>query len=304
MSPDERITTATREGPGERVDVPPEAARASGRSRLHRFLRDPTALLGLLILVVLALLALLAPWIAPHDPAEQDVLNRFAGPGGAHPLGTDHLGRDELSRLLYAGRASLLTALALGTGILLIGTAVGLLAGFAGGWVDGLIMRLVDVLLAFPNFLLVLVLVGVLGPGLVNLAVAFLAAGWVGYARVVRGLVLAARRRPYIEAAQALGFGAGRVALRHLLPNVVAPVVVLWTLRTGQLLLALAALSFLGLGVQPPTPEWGAMLNEARDAFARAPLLMIYPGIVITLAGLGFNLLGDGFRDVLDPTLR
>ena len=178
-----------------------------------------------------------------------------------------------------------------------------LLAGFAGGKVDDLIMRVVDVLLAFPDFLLVLVVVGALGPGLVNLAIGFLVAGWVGYARVVRGLVLTARHQPYIEAAQALGFASRRVAIRHLLPNVLAPVVVLWTLRTGRLLLALAALSFLGLGVQPPTPEWGAMLNEARDAFARAPQLMIYPGVLITVAGLGFNLLGDGLRDVLDPRL-
>ncbi len=274
-------------------------------SLLRRLVRDRTALLGLLILLTLGSLAVLAPWIAPYDPAAQDVLNRYAPASSAHPLGTDHLGRDELSRLLYGARVSLLTALALGTGILLIGTAVGLLAGFAGGRIDGLIMRLVDVLLAFPGFLLVLVVVAALGPGLVNLAIAFLiAGGWVGYARLVRGLVLSAKQRPYIEAARALGFSSWRVALRHLLPNVFAPVVVLWTLRTGQLLLALAALSFLGLGAQPPTAEWGAMLNEARDAFARAPQLMIYPGVAITLAGLGFNLLGDGFRDVLDPTLR
>ncbi|MPZ65787.1 MAG: ABC transporter permease subunit [Pseudonocardiaceae bacterium] len=282
-------------------DAPPAALRPS---LLRQLLGDRTALLGLLILVVLGLLALLAPWLSPHDPIAQDVLNRFAPPSAAHPLGTDHLGRDELSRLLHGGRTSLLTAVALGTAILLIGTAVGLVSGFAGGKVDGLIMRVIDVLLAFPNFLLVLVVVGALGPGMVNLAVAFLVAGWVGYARVVRGLVLVARHQPYVEAAHALGFGSGRIAIRHLLPNVYAPVMVLWTLRTGQLLLAFAALSFLGLGVQPPTAEWGAMLNEAREAFVRAPQLMIYPGIVITVAALGFNLLGDGLRDVLDPKLR
>lgn len=298
--------TATRDRTGspERVELQDAALLVPKRSLIRQLVRDRTALLGLVILVVLGVLALLAPWIAPHDPAAQDVLHRFAPRSAAHPLGTDHLGRDELSRLLHGGRVSLLTSLALGAGILLIGTVVGTVAGFAGGKVDGAIMRAVDVLLAFPNFLLVLVVVGALGPGMVNLAIAFLVAGWVGYARIVRGLVLAAKQQPYIEAAQALGFASTRVAVRHLLPNVFAPVIVLWTLRTGQLLLSLAALSFLGLGVQPPTPEWGAMLNEARDALARAPRLMVYPGVLITVAGLGFNLLGDGLRDVLDPRLR
>lgn len=296
--------TSDRISPGERLELQDAALLVPRGSLLRQLVRDRTALLGLLILLVLGVSALLAPWIAPHDPAAQDVLNRFAPPTATHPLGTDHLGRDELSRLLHGGRVSLLTSLALGAGILLIGTAVGTLAGFTGGKVDGLIMRVVDVLLAFPTLLLVLVVVGALGPGIVNLAIAFLLAGWVDYARVVRGLVLTARQQPYIEAAQALGFTSRRLAIRHLLPNVFAPVVVLWTLRTGQLLLALAALSFLGLGVTPPTAEWGAMLNEARDALARAPWLMIYPGVVITLAALGFNLLGDGLRDVLDPRLR
>jgi len=301
-------TSAARDLTGShergRTDLAGAALWAPKRRLLCQLVRDRTALLGLVIVMVLGALALLAPWIAPHDPTAQDVLDRFALPSAAHPLGTDHLGRDEFSRLLYGGRVSLLTSLALGTGILLIGTAVGTLAGFAGGKVDGLVMRVVDVLLAFPNLLLVLVVVGALGPGMANLAAAFLAAGWVSYARIVRGLVLAAKQQPYIEAARALGLGPLRVAVRHLLPNVVAPVVVLWTLRTGQLLLALAALSFLGLGVQPPTPEWGAMLNEARDALARAPRLMVYPGVLITVAALGFNLLGDGLRDVLDPRLR
>lgn len=271
------------------------------RSLVHQLVRDRTALMGLMILAVLGGLALLAPLVAPHDPAAQDVLDRYAAPSLEHPLGTDQLGRDELSRLLYGGRTSLLTSIALGAGILVIGLAVGTVSGFAGGIIDGAVMRVIDVLLAFPNFLLVLVVVGALGPGLVNLSIAFLVAGWVGYARVVRGLVLAAKERPFVEAARALGFRPRRVALGHVLPNVLAPVIVLWTLRTGQLLLALAALSFLGLGVQPPTPEWGAMLNDARDSLAQAPMLMVYPGALITIAALGFNLLGDGLRDVLDP---
>lgn len=295
---------------------PPDLARAwdatprgptpgrGPRPLLRRLLADRTALFGLVILGVLGLAALLAPWIAPHDPAAQDVLDRYAGPSLSHPLGTDELGRDELSRLMHGGRTSLLTALALGAAILAVGVVVGTVSGFAGGLVDSMVMRVVDVLLAFPNFLLVLVLVGVLGPGLFNLAVAFLVAGWVGYARVVRGLVLSAREQPYVDAARALGLRPRRIMVRHVLPNVLAPVIVLWTLRTGSLLLALAALSFLGLGVQPPTAEWGAMLNTARDSLADAPQLMVYPGVMITLAALGFNLVGDGLRDALDPSLR
>ncbi|MGH9182356.1 MAG: ABC transporter permease [Acidimicrobiales bacterium] len=276
----------------------------SEASLSRRLVRDRTALIGLVILLALAGLSLLAPWVATSDPAAQDVLSKHQGPSAEHWLGTDELGRDELSRLLHGGRASLLAALGLGFAILVIGVVVGTCAGFIGGWFDAGIMRVVDVLLAFPNFLLVLVVVGALGPGLVNLGIAFAVAGWVGYARVVRGLVLSAKERPYVEAARALGFRPWRVTLRHVLPHVLAPVIVLWTLRTGQLLLAFAALSFLGLGVQPPTAEWGAMLNSARDSLAVAPLLMVYPGALITLAALGFNLLGDGLRDVLDPTLR
>lgn len=279
-------------------------AVASSRPLLHRLVRDPTAMLGLVILGIFLVLAVAAPWVAPHDPAAQDVLNRYAGPSAEHLLGTDHLGRDVLSRLLFGARLSLGTSVLLGSAVLVIGVAVGTLAGFAGGLIDGIIMRVVDVLLAMPNFLLVLVIVGALGPGLFNLAIAFTVAGWVGYARIVRGLILSVRERPFVESARAMGLRRRRVVGRHVLPSVLGPVAVLWTLRTGQLLLALAAFSFLGLGVQPPAAEWGAMLNEARDSLAQAPRLMVYPGTLITVAALGFNLVGDGIRDALDPTLR
>lgn len=266
-----------------------------------RLLRDPTATIGLVLVALLVAASALAPVLSPHDPADQDVLNKHAPLSATHPLGTDQLGRDELSRLLHGGRNSLLTAVLLGTAVLAIGVLVGTVSGYAGGRIDSWIMRVVDVMLAFPNFLLVLVVVGALGPGLWNLGVAFLLAGWVGYARVVRGLVLAARERPSVESARALGFNNWRIATRHVLPEVMGPIVVLWTVRTGQLLLSLAALSFLGLGVQPPGSEWGAMLNSARDSLAVNPALMVWPGLAITLAALGFNLLGDGLRDVLDP---
>jgi peptide/nickel transport system permease protein len=274
------------------------------RPLLAELARDRTALAGLVVLVTVFAVALAAPVIAPHDPNVQDVANRYAPSSLDHPLGTDNLGRDELSRLLHGARISLFTALGIGIAILTIGMAVGLLAGFAGGAVDGLLMRIVDVLLAFPSILLALAVTGMLGPGLLHLAIAMIAVWWVDYARLARGLVLSVKERPFVESARALGLPAYRVTLRHVLPNIVSPVVVLATLQTGRVLLALAALSFLGLGVAPPTPEWGAMLNEGQNYLARAPQLMVYPGLAITITALGFNLLGDGLRDVLDPTLR
>ncbi len=280
-------------------DVPPPRG-----SLLRRLAADRTALVGLAILVVLFAVALAAPLVAPHDPAAQDVTNRYAAPSWSHPLGTDSLGRDELSRLVYGARVSLLTAVVIGAIIISVGTAIGTLAGFTGGVVDGAIMRVVDVLLALPSLLLALAVVGFLGPSLVHLAVAMVAVWWVDYARLTRGLVLSVKERPYVEAAHGLGLPGWRVAGRHVLPNLIGPVIVLGTVRTGSILLALAALSFLGLGVSPPTAEWGAMLNDAKDSLAVAPELMLYPGLAITLAALGFNLVGDGLRDVLDPTLR
>ncbi|HWC25888.1 MAG TPA: ABC transporter permease subunit [Solirubrobacteraceae bacterium] len=287
------------------VDLGPgtPALGASG-SLLRRLVRDRTAAVGLLILAVLVVAALAAPLLTPYDPDVQNTSERFASPSLAHPLGTDHLGRDELTRVLYGARVSLLTTLAIGTTILLIGTVVGLVSGFLGGLVDGLIMRVVDVLLAFPALLLALAVTGFLGPGLLNLALAMTSIWWVEYARIVRGQVLGIKERPYVESARALGLPRRTVALRHVLPNLIGPVVVLATLQSGRLLLSLAALSFLGLGVSPPTAEWGAMLNEARAYLAVEPELMLYPGLAITIAGLGFNLLGDGLRDVLDPSLR
>jgi ABC-type dipeptide/oligopeptide/nickel transport system permease subunit len=285
----------------ERLDAPGLLPR---RSLLRELARDRTALAGLVILVTVFGLALAAPLVAPYDPNTQDVANRYAPRSSDHLLGTDNLGRDELSRLLHGARISLFTALGIGMAILAIGMAVGMLAGFAGGLVDGLLMRVVDVLLAFPSLLLALAVTGMLGPGLLHLAMAMIAVWWVDYARLARGLVLSIKERPFVESARALGLPSHRVVLRHVLPNIVSPVVVLATLQTGRVLLALAALSFLGLGVSPPTPEWGAMLNEGQNYLARAPQLMVYPGLAITVTALGFNLLGDGLRDVLDPTLR
>jgi peptide/nickel transport system permease protein len=294
--------TATAAVEAARIEAP--AALLPKRSLLRELLRDRTALLGLVILVVVFGAAVAAPLVATHNPVDQDVANRYAPMSGEHLLGTDNLGRDQFSRLVYAARYSLLTALAVGIAILAIGIAVGTLSGFVGGFLDGLLMRIVDVFWTIPPLLLALVVAGVLGPSLFNLAVALTVVYWMSYARVTRGLVLSTKERPFVESARALGLPPHRVAIRHVLPNIIAPVIVLGTLETGRILLALAALSFLGLGIQPPTPEWGAMLNEGKDYLASAPQLMLYPGLAITITALGFNLLGDGLRDVLDPTLK
>jgi ABC-type dipeptide/oligopeptide/nickel transport system permease subunit len=270
----------------------------------RQLVRDRTALTGLVIIAIVVIVALAAPLIAPHDPDLQDVANRLQGPSLQHPLGTDNLGRDELSRIIYGSRVSVLTTLAVGIAILTIGIVVGIVSGLAGGLVDGLVMRIVDVLLAFPSFLLALAVAGTLGPGLLHLALAMTAVWWVEYARLVRGLVLGVKELPFVEAARALGCSRTRIALRHVLPNVAPPVIVLATLQTSRLLLSLASLSFLGLGVGPPTAEWGSMLNDGKDFLATSPELMLWPGLAITITALGLNLLGDGLRDVLDPNLR
>ena len=260
--------------------------------------------LGLLIIIGFALIGLIGPWLAPHDPAAIDPAHSFAAPSWQHPLGTDNLGRCLLSRLLYGTSLSLGTAVVATLIITTIGVTIGAVSGYYGGWLDGLLMRLVDILLAFPSLIIALAIVGTLGAGIVNAIIGLVCVWWVGYARILRGMVLASRAQPYVEAAHALGAGHGRILWRHILPNVVSPVIVLVTLELGQLILALAGLNFLGLGAQPPTPEWGSMLNAGRPFLQTAPQLMIYPGVTIAIVVLGFNLLGDSLRDLLDPYLR
>lgn len=270
---------------------------------LRRLLRDHLAVTGLLIVGVLAVVAVTAPWLGPHDPTAVQPALRLAGPSFEHPLGTDALGRDLLSRLLVGARWSLGTAALATVSVVLIGVAVGLVSGYYGGVIDAIAMRVVDALLAFPTLLLTLAIVGTIGPGLRGVFLGLVAVAWADYARVVRGSVLAVREREYVEAARAAGATDRRLLLRHVLPGVLSPVMVLATLEMGQLVLALSGLSFLGLGAQPPTPEWGAMLNDGRTYFLTAPGLMLYPGIAISVAVLGLNLLGDGLRDVLDPRM-
>ena len=291
----------------ERHSVPLEIGAAEGVARpgslLRQLLGDRLARTGLLIVSVFALAALFAPLLAPHDPLAIDPLNRLADPSRLHPLGTDQLGRDTLSRVLFGARWSLGTAAAATVVVIAIGVFVGTLAGYYGGRLDALLMWVVDVLLAFPSLILYLAIVGTLGPGLRNVMIALIALSWVAYARVVRGLVLSMRERGFVRASRLLGAGDRRLMFRHILPNVVPPVVILASLQMGGLIIALAALGFFGLGVQPPTPEWGTMVNESRLFLQTAPALMIWPGLAISLTVIGFNLLGDGLRDVLDPRL-
>lgn len=281
--------------------APPRARRVQLVAGLAR---DPTTLVGLVLISTLTAAALLAPVLAPHDPDAVDVVRRFAAPSAEFPLGTDHLGRDVLSRLLFGARVSIGATLFVTFWISLIGVVLGMVAGYFGGLLDTCISRVIDVLLALPPFLLALAVTGVLGPGLGNLILAITLVWWASYARVVRGVVIAERSKAYVEAAQAHGTSHARILWRHLLPNIAGPVVVLTTLDLGAVLLGLSGLSFLGLGVKPPTPEWGAMLSEGKTYVGLAPNMMLFPGAAIFLMVLGFNLVGDGLRDMLDPRTR
>lgn len=280
---------------------PVSGALHTGRPAWSRLVRDRTALAGLVVVVLLVAAALLAPWLAPHDPDAVDIVHKLAGPTRRHLLGTDELGRDVLSRLLFGGRVSLATTFSVAVAISLIGLIVGTVAGYRGGVADAAISRVIDVMLSLPSFLLALAITAALGPGLSHVLLAATIAWWASHARVVRAAVLAEREKPYIESARALGTKERQILLRHVLPNIIGPLIVMTTLELGAVLLGLTAFSFLGLGVQQPTAEWGAMLNEARGYLGSAPHLMLGPGACIFLVVLGCNLLGDGLRDAIDP---
>ena len=272
-----------------------------GQRILRRFLRDRSAMIGVIIVLLVVLAALLAPWLARHDPTLTDFRNPFASPSRSHLFGTDNLGRDEFSRILHGARLSLGMAVTASLGITLVGVALGLVAGLYGRMVATTIMRVADVFLALPTLILALVVVGLLGQGLRNLIITIVIVGWPSYARIVRGMTLQLRERGFVEAARALGASRPRIVLRHVLPNLVGPIVVLSTLDMGRVLLAVSGLSFLGFGISPPTPEWGAMLSDAKTFLDQAPQLLVWPGLAITVMVLAFNLTGDGLRDMLDP---
>jgi peptide/nickel transport system permease protein len=280
------------------------AAPRSGPRVWQRLLRNPSALVGGSVLLVIVLIALAAPLISPYDPIKSNQRLSLAPPSVDHLMGTDRLGRDILSRVIWAGQVSLpigLVSVAIGV---LVGVSLGLLAGYYGGWLDAVSMRFVDLLLAFPSILLALAIIAVLGSSLTNLMIAVGIAAIPDYVRITRGAVLSVKQREFVLAARVVGCRGPGIMLRHILPNVVAPLIVLATLGTAAAIITASALSFLGLGVKPPTPEWGNMLAEGREFLQRAPWVAFFPGAAIMLTVLSINLLGDGLRDTLDPRMR
>ena len=271
---------------------------------LKRLLRNFAFTSGLILTVVLIVIALAAPLIAPRDPNVQETSRRLEAPSREHVLGLDDLGRDVFSRIVWGARVSLRVGFSVVLLASIVGVTLGAISGYFGGFIDVAVMRLCDILLAFPGILLAIALVAVLGPSLNNVILALATIGWVSYARLVRGQVLKVREMEYVTAAKAMGARSPRVIALHVLPNVINPVIVMATLGLAGSILAEAALSFLGLGVQPPTPSWGAMLTAGRRYLGLANHLAIYPGIAIMLAVMGLNFLGDGLIDALDPKYR
>lgn len=271
---------------------------------LKRLLKNFAFTAGLVLTLLLILAAVAAPLLATHDPNLQDTSRRLEAPSNEHLLGLDDLGRDVYSRIIYGARISLRVGFSVVLIASLIGITLGAISGYFGGAADVIVMRLCDILLAFPGILLAIALVAVLGPSLINVVLALSIIGWVGYARLVRGQVLKVREMEYVTAAKALGAKSPRVIIKHVLPNVINPVIVMATLGLAGSILAEASLSFLGLGVQPPTPSWGAMLTAGRRYLGLANHLAIFPGAAIMLAVMGLNFLGDGLIDALDPKYR
>lgn len=262
------------------------------------------ALIGFMIISGLVLIAFFAPFIAPHDPLEQNLDKRLLSPCKEYFLGTDDLGRCVLSRLIYGARVSLQIGIVVVGITACVGVTLGAVAGYFGGILDEIIMRIVDIVLAFPGIILALAIAGLLGPSLFNVMLALAVVHWTGYARVVRGSILSLKEREFVELARAIGGSNSYILLRHILPNSLAPVIVMATLGMGHVILASAALSFLGLGAQPPMAEWGSMLNNGRVYMRIAPHITTFSGLAIMVTVLAFNFLGDGLRDSLDPSLK
>lgn len=268
------------------------------------FMRSKFAIIGGIIITLILIAAIFAPLLAPYDPKKQDIVSLLQGPSTSHWLGTDELGRDTLSRVIYGSRVSLMVGV-IAVGIsLFIGSTLGLISGYGRRWIDTIIMQCMDGLLAFPTIVLALAVTAMLGPSLNNAMIAIGFAGIPAFARLVRGQVLSLRNLEYVEAARALGANHNRIVIKHILPNTMAPIIVQASITIPAAILAEASLSFLGLGIQPPTPSWGAMLNTARGYLQMTPWLAMMPGVAIFLTVLAFNFLGDAIRDALDPKLR
>jgi peptide/nickel transport system permease protein len=280
------------------------SAVAPGRRAVARFLANPTTLIGIILCTLVVLSAVLAPLIAPHDPIEQNVVEQLKPPTREFPLGTDYFGRDVLSRILWGGRISLIVSLSAIAGAILVGGAIGMISGYVGGLLDTVVMRVMDVLLSFPSLILGLIVVALLGPDLANLIVAIGLTAIAPFARIARAPVLALKERAFVEAGRALGFSHLRILFVHILPNIVSEVLVMGSLWMATAVRTEASLSFIGLGVKPPTPTWGGMMRDGFENILDAPWLSIFPGIAILLLMLGLNMVGDGLRDAADPKLR
>lgn len=277
----------------------PAWKRALGKAR-----SNPTTLAGALICVAIFLAAVLAPWIAPYDPADQDIISRLQPPSAEYWLGTDQFGRDILSRLMWGARISLTVSLGAIAAAMVIGGAIGLVSGYIGGKFDLFVMQVMDVLLSFPSLILGLIVVALLGPELENLVVAIALTAIAPFARVARAPTMALKERAFVEAGRALGFSHTRILFRHILPNILSEVMVMGTLWLATAVRVEASLSFIGLGVKPPTPTWGGMTRDGFENILDAPWLAVFPGVAILLLVLGLNMVGDGLRDATDPKLR
>jgi len=292
---------------GRRERVGEQAATAETYSRLvwRRFRRHRLAVIGGSAAVFLSLVAVLAPWLAPYRPEQISLADRWGVPSRTHPFGTDELGRDVISRAMYAGRISLSVGYLSALGVAVVGTVAGVAAGYYGGLTDSVLMRVVDILLAVPTIPLYLIMAALLpGGGVARIIFIFVLFGWTGVSRLVRSQVLSLRQQDFVEAARALGASELRIMLRHLVPNAMAPIIVATTLAVGGFILGESALSYLGLGIQPPTPSWGNMLQRAQEYVLNASWLALFPGVLIFITVLSFNFLGDGLRDALDPRLN
>ena len=267
----------------------------------RRFLRHRVALVGLAVLLVLLVGSLLAPWIVPYDPNAIDLRARYQPPSWSHPMGTDDLGRDMLSRVLYGGRISLSIGVLSALVSVLVGTLLGALAGFFGRVVDGVIMRFTDLMLTFPPLLLLILLASLFGTSFLTIVLVISAVSWMNVARLVRASFLSLKEQDFVEAARALGAGPLRVMVRHILPNALSPIIVAATLGAAAAILTESTLSYLGLGIQPPTSSWGTMLQTAQSQISTAPWMSLFPGLMIFITVLSINFVGDGLRDALDP---
>ncbi len=280
-----------------------DKTNTSGRV-INQLKRNRRVKFALFILLIIIGSAIFAPYISPYEPRAMDLSASLEGPSRAHLLGTDKMGRDILSRIIYGSRVSLMVGI-VAVGISgIIGIFLGSIAGYFGKWVDGLIMRLVDILLAFPSILLAISLVAVLGASIFNVMLAIGAVSWVGYARLIRGEFLSLKNKEFVSAAEALGAKTPKIIFKHMLPNAIAPVIVMATLGMAGAIITESSLSFLGLGVQPPTPSWGQMLSKGRTIIREAWWVSTFPGIAIMITVLSFNILGDGLRDALDPNMN